>query len=112
MAALWRMIQRDDPEDLVIATGESHTVREFVELAFEYAALGEWEPYVEIDPRYFRPTEVDSLRGDATRAREVLDWEPQVTFRELVRIMVDADIEELEAQMAGRVTRYSHEVAR
>ena len=112
MEALWKMMQRDEPEDLVIATGESHSVREFLALAFEHAGLGDWEPYVEIDPHYFRPTEVDSLRGDATRARELIGWEPRVTFRELVRIMVEADIQELDAQLAGRVTRYSHEVAR
>jgi GDPmannose 4,6-dehydratase len=107
--ALWMMMQRDEPEDLVIATGESHTVREFLELAFEHAELGDPEPYVEIDPRYFRPTEVDSLLGDSSRAREALGWKPTVTFEELVRIMVDADRAELEAQMAGQVTRYSHE---
>ena len=107
--ALWRMMQLDEPEDLVIATGESHTVREFLELAFQHGELGDPEPYVEIDPRYFRPTEVDSLLGDSSRARELLGWEPTVTFEELVRIMVDADCAELEAQMAGKVTRYSHE---
>jgi GDPmannose 4,6-dehydratase len=112
MEALWMMMQRDEPEDLVIATGESHSVREFLALAFEHAGLGDWEPCVEIDPRYFRPTEVDSLRGDASRAREVLGWEPRVTFEDLVRIMVEADIEDLEAQLAGRVTRYSHEATR
>ena len=107
--ALWKMMQLDEPEDLVIATGESHSVREFLELAFQHAELGDPEPYVEIDPRYFRPTEVDSLLGDSSRARELLGWEPTVTFEELVRIMVDADCAELEAQMAGKVTRYSHE---
>ena len=107
--ALWMMMQRDEPGDLVIATGESHTVREFLELAFGHAELGDPEPYVEIDPRYFRPTEVDSLLGDSSRARELLGWEPTVTFEELVRIMVDADCAELDAQMAGQVTRYSHE---
>ncbi len=110
--AMWMMMQRDEPEDLVIATGESHTVREFCTLAFERAGLGDPEPYVEIDPRYFRPTEVDSLRGDSSRARKLLGWEPRVAFDELVRIMVDADCAELEAQMAGRVTRYSHEGTR
>ena len=107
--ALWLMMQLDEPEDLVIATGESHSVREFLELAFQHAELGDPEPYVEIDPRYFRPTEVDSLLGDSSRARELLEWEPTVTFEELVRIMVDADCAELEAQLAGKVTRYSHE---
>ena len=107
--ALWMMMQRDEPEDLVIATGESHSVREFLNLAFEHAELGDPTPYVEIDPRYFRPTEVDSLRGDSSRAREALGWSPRVTFEELVRIMVDADIAELQAQLTGEVTRFSHE---
>jgi len=106
--AMWLMLQADEPGDFVIATGETHTVREFVEAAFGHAAL-EWEPHVEIDPRYFRPSEVDVLLGDPTRARDVLGSRPQVTFDELVRIMVESDIAELDAQMSGRVTRYSHE---
>lgn len=107
--ALWMMLQRDEPEDLVIATGESHSVREFLTRAFAHAELGDPEPYVEIDSRYFRPTEVDSLRGDSSRAREALGWAPKVSFEELVAIMVDADCAELEDQLAGRVTRFSHE---
>ena len=99
----------DEPGDFVIATGEMHTVREFAAAAFEHAGLGEFEQYVEIDPRYYRPTEVDALQGDITKAREQLGWEPEVRFAELVRIMVDADIEALEAQLQGKVTRYSHE---
>jgi GDPmannose 4,6-dehydratase len=106
--AMWLMLQIDEPSDLVIATGETHTVREFVEAAFARAGL-EWEPYVEVDPRYFRPSEVDQLLGDASKARELLDWEPKVKFDELVRIMVDADTAALEDQLAGKVTRYSHE---
>jgi GDPmannose 4,6-dehydratase len=108
MRALYRILQREEPDDLVLATGESHSVREFVELAFARAEL-DWEPYVVIDPRYLRPSEVGALRGDATKARRVLDWEPTVTFEELVRIMVDADVESLEAQLAGKVARYGHE---
>jgi GDPmannose 4,6-dehydratase len=106
--AMWMMMKADEPEDLVIATGETHTVREFVEAAFAHVGL-EWEPYVEVDPRYFRPAEVDQLLGDASKAREFLGWEPRVKFDELVRIMVDADTAALEAQLAGKVDRYSHE---
>jgi GDPmannose 4,6-dehydratase len=106
--AMWLMLQADEPEDFVIATGETHSVREFLEAAFEHAGL-EWEPYVEIDPRYFRPAEVDELQGDPSKARERLGWQTTVGFEELVRIMVDADIAELEDQLAGKVTRYSHE---
>jgi GDPmannose 4,6-dehydratase len=102
------MLQHSEPLDLVIATGETHTVREFVEAAFAHAGL-EWEPYVEIDPRYFRPSEVEELLGDASKARETLGWEPKVKFDELVRLMVDADVTALEDQLAGKVTRYSHE---
>ena len=106
--AMWLMLQPDAPDDYVIATGETHSVREFLELAFAHAGL-DWEPHVEIDPRYFRPSEVDVLLGDATKARERLGWEPKVSFEELVRIMVDADVSALEDQLAGKVTRYSHE---
>ena len=106
--AMWLMLQADEPSDFVVATGESHTVREFLEAAFERVDL-DWEPYVEIDPRYFRPSEVDDLCGDATKARDVLGWEPRVGFEELVQIMVDADVTALEDQLAGKVTRYSHE---
>ncbi len=106
--AMWRMLQADEPRDYVVATGEAHSVREFVDAAFACADLDP-EPHVEIDPRYYRPAEVDDLRGDASRAREELGWEPSVRFDELVRIMVDADTDQLERQLAGRVERYSHE---
>jgi GDPmannose 4,6-dehydratase len=106
--AMWRMLQVDEPDDFVVATGEAHTVREFLEHAFRHAGL-EWEPHVEIDPRYFRPSEVDALLGDASKARHTLGWSPRVGFEELVRIMVDADMAALEDQMAGKVTRFSHE---
>jgi GDPmannose 4,6-dehydratase len=115
----WRMLQQDKPEDFVIGTGESHTVREFVELAFSYAGVEiEWKgkgtgekgivrslsgtasknckagaALIEIDPRYFRPTEVDFLLADASKAKKLLGWEPRVVFKELVKIMVDADME-------------------
>ncbi len=106
--AMWRMLQVDEPADYVIATGEMHTVREFLDLAFERAGLDPGA-HVEIDPRYFRPSEVDALQGDPTRAREGLGWEPTVGFAELVRLMVDADMGVLEDQLAGKVVRHSHE---
>jgi GDPmannose 4,6-dehydratase len=106
--AMWRMVQAPEPDDYVIATGEQHTVREFCELAFSHAGM-DWEDYVEIDPRYFRPAEVESLLGDSSKARERLEWEPTVRFEELVRIMVDADVQMLGDQLAGKVTRSSHE---
>jgi GDPmannose 4,6-dehydratase len=89
--AMWLMLQQDEPDDYVIATGETHSVREFLTLAFAYVNL-KWEDYVEIDPRYFRPTEVELLIGDSTKARQKLGWQPKVTFPELVKIMVDADL--------------------
>jgi GDPmannose 4,6-dehydratase len=92
--AMWLMLQQDTPADYVIATGEAHSVREFLEEAFSYAEL-DWQQYVEIDPKYFRPTEVDYLLGDPTKARQQLNWQPKVTFRQLVRIMVDADMQDL-----------------
>ncbi len=106
--AMWMMVQAGEPEDFVIASGETHSVREFLQAAFEHAGL-DWEPHVEIDPRYFRPSEVDALQGDPSKARERLGWEVKVGFDELVRVMVDADCAELEDQLAGKVTRYSHE---
>jgi GDPmannose 4,6-dehydratase len=87
------MLQQPTPEDYVIATGEMHSVREFVETAFRLAGL-DWERHVRIDARYFRPTEVDELCGDATKAREQLGWVPQVTFGSLVRLMIEADLAE------------------
>jgi GDPmannose 4,6-dehydratase len=90
--AMWLMLQQEKPDDLVIATGEMHSVREFVEKVFDYLKL-DWEKHVEIDPRYFRPTEVQSLQGDATKAREKLGWEPRVGLDELVRRMADHDLE-------------------
>ncbi|MGB0714851.1 MAG: GDP-mannose 4,6-dehydratase, partial [Phycisphaerae bacterium] len=80
------------PDDYVIATGETHTVREFVENTFELLDL-DWKQFVEVDPRYFRPSEVDTLCGNATKARQQLNWEPKVAFKELVREMVEADLE-------------------
>jgi GDPmannose 4,6-dehydratase len=91
--AMWRMLQQPEPDDYVIATGEMHTVREFVELSFSLVGL-DWQEYVEIDPRYFRPTEVDELCGDASKAADRLGWRPQTCFADLTRIMVEADLEE------------------
>ena len=90
--AMWLMLQQEKPDDYIIATGEAHSVRDFVELAFETAGL-EWQRHVEIDRRYFRPTEVDALCGDPTKARGVLGWHPRVTFPELVEMMVRHDID-------------------
>ena len=90
--AIWKMMQQDQPDDYVIATGEAHSVRDFLEEAFGYAGL-KWQNHVEIDPRYFRPTEVDLLQGDASKARRKLDWKPRVGFKALVHMMVDADLE-------------------
>ena len=89
--AMWRMLQQDQPDDYVIATGETHSVREFLTEAFSHVDL-DWEKYVEIDEKYLRPTEVDLLVGDASKARAVLDWQPSVTFKELTKLMVDADM--------------------
>lgn len=92
VAAMWKMLQLDQPDDFVIGTGESHSVREFLNEAFAYAGL-DWHDYVEIDPRYFRPTEVDCLQADPSKARRLIGWEPRVFFRDLVKVMVDADLE-------------------
>jgi len=96
---MWRMLQVDTPEDFVLATGTGITVREFVEVAFDRAGL-KWQDHVQFDERYLRPTEVDALIGDASKARDVLGWTPTIDGRELAKLMVDADIEALEC--AGR----------
>ncbi|HAS17576.1 MAG TPA: GDP-mannose 4,6-dehydratase, partial [Nitrospiraceae bacterium] len=90
--AMWLILQQDEPDDYVIATGETHSVKEFVEKVFNSLEL-EWEKHVQIDHRYFRPTEVDILMGDATKAREKLGWEPKVRFEDLVKMMVEHDME-------------------
>jgi GDPmannose 4,6-dehydratase len=92
--AMWLMLQQDEPDDYVIATGETHSVREFLDEAFGRLDL-DWKQFVEVDPRYFRPAEVDLLVGDASKARRKLGWEPKITFKELVRTMVDADLADL-----------------
>ncbi|MGE5247706.1 MAG: GDP-mannose 4,6-dehydratase, partial [Verrucomicrobiota bacterium] len=91
--AMWRILQHDRGDDFVVGTGQSNSVKEFVVEAFDYAGL-DWEEHVRIDPRYFRPTEVENLVADASKAKKRLKWEPKITFKELVRIMVDADMEE------------------
>lgn len=92
--AMWLMLQQEHPDDYVVSTGETHSVREFLEEAFSYVNL-KWDDYVEIDPRYFRPAEVDLLLGDSTKAKQKLGWEPKVTFKGLVELMVDADLSAL-----------------
>ncbi|HKR01209.1 MAG TPA: GDP-mannose 4,6-dehydratase [Pyrinomonadaceae bacterium] len=97
MEAAWLMLQQPAPDDYVVATGESHTVRELLEEAFGYLDL-DWRRYVETDAKYLRPAEVNSVVGDATKAREALGWRPRTTFRELVRMMVDADLATVRAE--------------
>jgi GDPmannose 4,6-dehydratase len=101
--AMWRMMQHPEPDDYVVATGESHSVEEFVSSAFDYVGL-DWKKYVEIDPLYKRPTEVDRLQGDASKARRKLGWSAKTTFRDLVRLMVDAEISALEKELGNSDT--------
>ncbi len=98
--AMWRMLQRDEPEDYVICTGETHSVREFCQLAFDHVGLS-WEDHVVIDESFMRPAEVDLLVGDASKAETDLDWTPQTSFADLVRLMVDADLDLLEGRLRG-----------
>ncbi len=101
---MWRMLQQGKADDYVLATGETHSVRDFVELAFAHAGL-DWRRHVEIDPQYYRPTEIDCLLGDATKARRVFGWEPKTKFADLVRVMVEADVQLLEDSLSGQVER-------
>ena len=96
MEEAWLMIQQPKPDNYVIGTGETHTVKEFVELAFKEAGLGNWKKYVEIDPQYYRPAEVHYLVADTTKAKKVLKWQPKTKFKDLVKTMVWNDISELE----------------
>ncbi|MGI8426565.1 MAG: GDP-mannose 4,6-dehydratase [Actinomycetota bacterium] len=100
--AMWMMLQQDVPDDFVISTGEAHTPKEFCEVAFGHVDL-DWKDYVEIDPRYERPAEVNFLLGDSSKAHKVLGWTPKVKFEELVKLMVQADVELLEDEMNGRL---------
>ena len=93
---MWLMLQQERPDDYVVSTGETHSVEEFVQEAFGYVDL-DWKQHVVQDPRYYRPAEVDLLVGDPAKAGEILGWEPSVSFRELVRMMVDADLKSLQA---------------
>ena len=102
--AQWRILQQDAGDDFVIATGETHSIREFLDVAFSMVDL-DWNQYVKIDPRYYRPAEVDLLIGDASKAKKILGWQPKTTFAELVRIMVKADQELLALQLSGKHIR-------
>jgi GDPmannose 4,6-dehydratase len=93
--AMWTMLQQEKPDDYVIATGQTHSVKEFLIEAFQYAGLGNWENYIETDPRYLRPAEVNVLVGDYSKAKEKLTWQPRIEFKDLVKIMIDADFREL-----------------
>ena len=106
--AMWMIVQHDEPGDYVIATGEMHSVRDFLNAAGGHLGI-DWEKVVEIDPTYYRAAEVDALCGDATKAREELGWEPTVTFDELVKIMVDADVKQLADERAGLNIRAENE---
>ncbi|MHA3700959.1 GDP-mannose 4,6-dehydratase [Jatrophihabitans sp. YIM 134969] len=92
--AMWRMLQQPEGDDYVVATGETHSIREYLDIAFARVGIDDWEPYVFQDPRFLRPAEVDLLIGDASKAKEKLDWEPTISFRELVEMMVDSDVAE------------------
>jgi len=99
--AMWLMLQQDQPDDYVIATGETHSVKEFLEVAFAHVGL-DWEKYVEIDAKYFRPAEVDLLIGDYSKAKKKLGWEPKTKFEALTKLMVDEDVRRLKEHRAGR----------
>src|SRR6476619_45107 len=100
--AMWLMLQQDKPDDYVISTNETHSIREFLDVAFGYKGL-DWKKYVEIDPHYYRPTEVDLLIGDCSKAKRQLKWEPKTKFVDLVKLMVDADIQLLDDHQKGRI---------
>jgi GDPmannose 4,6-dehydratase len=102
--AMWLMLQQDKPDDYVIATGQTHSVREFLEEVFGHLEM-DWKKYVEIDPRYFRPSEVDLLLGDSSKARRMLSWQPKVGFRELARMMTEADLDLADAEKAEAARR-------
>ncbi len=100
--AMWLMLQQETPEDYVIATGETHSIREFLDVAFGYASL-DWNKFVDIDPRYYRPAEVDLLIGDPSKAKAKLGWEPKTKFHDLVKLMVEADMKLLKDHREGRI---------
>jgi GDPmannose 4,6-dehydratase len=105
--AMWLMLQQDEPDDYVIATNETHTIKEFLKEAFGCVGL-KWQDYVEVDPKYFRPAEVELLIGDFAKAKKKLGWEPKTKFKDLAKLMVEADIEDLRKRQSGEVT-LSHE---
>ena len=97
--AMWLMLQQDEPDDYVISTGQTHQIRDLVDLSFRHVGIEDWEPLVVQDPAFLRPAEVDLLVGDSTKAHERLGWRPKVTFPELVAMMVDAELAELDASL-------------
>jgi GDPmannose 4,6-dehydratase len=104
--AMWMMLQQDEPDDYVIATGETHTIRECLEVAFNLAGISDWESYVKQDPRFYRPAEVDLLIGDASKAQAKLGWKPRVSFEELIKMMYENDLAE-ESRKADNAARHS-----
>ncbi|MFH1841353.1 MAG: GDP-mannose 4,6-dehydratase [Candidatus Nealsonbacteria bacterium] len=108
--AMWYILQQEIADDYVAATGESHSVKEFLDEAFLYAGLDDWQPYVEVDNRYLRPTEVDLLMGNASKSKEKFGWEPKIKFKELVKIMVDADLRKVGLEAPGEGDKILREV--
>ncbi len=102
--AMWLMLQQDEPDDYVISTGETHSVREFLEVAFDYLKL-DWKAFIKIDPRFYRPTEVDLLLGDYSKAKAKLNWQPKVTFEQLVKMMIDSDMAAETLKLEGTKTQ-------
>jgi GDPmannose 4,6-dehydratase len=110
--AMWRILQQDDPEDFVIATGVAHSVRDFVIAAFEHVGITNWQDYVETDPQFFRPAEVDQLIGDASKAHKKLGWYPRVTFEELVAMMVESDLQNVSSESKRLIDTWAYASAR
>src|SRR5262245_11702313 len=104
--AMWLMLQQNQPDDYVVATGETHSVRDFLDEVFGHLDL-DWKQYVKVDPQFYRPAEVDVLQGDASKARRILKWHPRVTFRELARMMTDADLKVAQRELANGAIEYS-----
>tara|TARA_B100001094_G_scaffold302661_1_gene330097 strand:- start:200 stop:712 length:513 start_codon:yes stop_codon:yes gene_type:complete len=100
---MWLMLQQDEPDDFVLATGVSHSIREFLDIAFDEIGIDNWENFVTQDPKFYRPAEVDVLRGDATKAKEILGWTPKTRFNDLVRKMVRNDIKLIQQKLGGRL---------
>ena len=100
---MWLMMQQDEPDDYVLATGKSHSIRDFLDIAFDEVGIDDWEDLVVIDPQFFRPAEIEVLRGDATKAKEMLGWTPTTSFEELVRKMVRKDLALIQQQLGGRL---------